>query len=132
MKILTNKFVIIGILAAVVLLAWYYISSQWKKYEDWGAMRWVIVGPERSPTDPLFNSTGLFTREKPKVKAGETVEVKSDDDLINKRFMVLDVIPEPRTNHTKYAGGYWIATDGFWGAGQVFDKAVPTGKYRAI
>lgn len=129
MKILTNKFVIIGIVLVVVLVSVYFVQASWKKYSDWGAMRYVDRSGNRPNTDPLFHSTGIFVTEQPKAERGKTIEVKSQDGKIEGRFVILDIVQEMRPGKP---AGWWIATDGAWGPGNAFDTSKGGGKYRVI
>jgi hypothetical protein len=130
MKLLKNPIFIIAVVLIIGLGAWYFLSAAWKEYVQFGAMRFVDRSGHRAATDPLFYSTGIFVTEEPKAKAGQTVEVKSKDGLVNKRFMILDIVQEMRAGK---ANGWWIATDGSWGwNGDFPDAAKGGGQYRII
>lgn len=130
MKILKNPIVIIVLVLIIALAAWYFISGQWKDYADTGAMRYVDTRGSRPATDPLYNSMGVLLKHEPKAKAGQTIEVKSKDGLVNKRFMILDIVKEMRAGKPQ---GWWVATDGSWGwQGDFPDANQGGGQYRII
>lgn len=107
--------VVIGIVVAIILVAWYIYSKMGKKYLDFGAMRYVIASGERAASDPLYNSVGFFVTEDPKLKARDLINITSSAENPGHAqgdLVVLEVVPEMRPGK---AQGFWIATNGGWG-----------------
>jgi hypothetical protein len=132
MNILKNPYVIAGLVAVVILGAWYWFRGRYSKYIDFGAMRFVHPSGHRETTDPLYDSVGFFTTSEPKVAKGDVVEIVSSgaDGVPHAQgeLKVLDVVSEMRPGKPV---GYWIATDGWWSNDSTYTGMV-AGQYRKV
>lgn len=80
--ILTNKWTLIGLVVAILLLAWYFYSKRWKKFSDngqGGALYWSETRIENAPASVTGGGLLGFRSNGPHgLKVGDRVEIKQD------------------------------------------------------
>lgn len=112
-KIFTNPWVIVGLVAAAALTAWYFLSAKKHPYDEWGLMRFVTNDKNFGSNNHLpaghrlWDSIGFRFKDEPSVKPGDRVVIEpTGREAIN--GVVLEVFQEPRP--FKNTSDWWVAT----------------------